>query len=399
MWILPKSCLPKSWIVRGAALLVWICLASGLAAAAGGPHYLVTNDDVPAFFPTSVTFFTVGTGGSLTLKQQVLTGNSGINGGFFGSNRVAVLDSGSTGCVFASEASAGDIVGIVVSTLQVGGSATGSATDTGLSNGIGLAMNSQYLYASFSDSNTIGTFQVLPGCTLSFVNDVSVGGLQGGVIEAMAIHGNMMIATYGDGSIESFDISGGTPVSNGDKQNSTGYVKSVGSTYPTSADITKDGRFAVFGDTSTSTVVEISDISSGKLTKTVYYNLGKAISSSNVMLSPDESLLYISNTQGDVVTAAFFNKTTGRLSGSCASGSLKGYVSNWSYLASLATAGSTGTGGVLYVAEFGAASGIGMIQVSSSGGKCTLKEAANSPVSDPFSTGLLSIGTFPPRSF
>jgi hypothetical protein len=37
--------------------------------------------------------------------------------------------------------------------------------------------------------------------------------------------------------------------------------------------------------------------------------------------------------------------------------------------------------------------------VSSAGGKCMLKEAANSPVADPDSTSLLSIGTFPPRSF
>ena len=107
---------------------------------------------------------------------------------------------------------------VVVSTLTVGGNATGSPTDGGTSNGMGLAMNSQYLYATFTDSNTIGTFQVLPGCSLTFVNDISVSGLAGGIINGMAIHGNMMIATFTDGSIESFDISAGTPLSNGDEQ-------------------------------------------------------------------------------------------------------------------------------------------------------------------------------------
>jgi len=387
------------WCVRGLAALISIFVASGFAAAAGNPHYLVTNDDVPAFFPTSVTFYTVGTGGTLTLKQQVLTGGSGINGGFFGANRVVVLDNATAQCVYASEASNSDIVGIVVSTLQVGGSAVGSTGDTGLSNGIGMAVNAQYLYASFSDSNTIGTFQIQPGCTLTFVNDVSVSGLQGGIVDAMAIHGNMLIATYGDGSIESFDISNGTPVSNGDKQNSTGYIRAQGSSYPTGVDITKDGHFALFGDTSTSDTVEVSDISSGKLTKPVVYNLGAAIGSSNLMLSPDETLLYVSNTQGDVITAAFFDAKTGKLTTGCASGKLKGYVASWSYLASMALDSATGTGGVVYIAEFGTASSVAMIQVTSSAGKCTLTEMPKSPVSDIFSTGLLSIGTFPPRSF
>jgi hypothetical protein len=358
----------KPWLSRGAALLLWICAASGFAAGASGPQYVVTNDDVAPFFPSGVSFYTVGAGGLLTLKEQVETGGSGIGGGYFAANRVTVLDNGSTQCVFASDASTGDIVGISVSTLELAGSASGSPTDTGTTNGIGLAMNTQYLYASFTDSSTIGTFQVQPGCSLSFVNDVTVSGLQGGIISAMAIHGNMLIATYNDGSIESFNISSGTPVSNGDEQNTVGYLKSQGASYPNGIDITKDGHFAIFGD-------------------------------SNLMLSPDETLLYISNTQGDRITAAFFDASTGKLSAGCTSGKLKSYGTSWSYVASLGFETTTGTGGVLYVAEFGAASSIGMIQVTSAGGVCTLTELPSSPVADPNSAGLLSIATFPPRGF
>ncbi len=46
---------------------------------------------------------------------------------------------------------------------------------------------------------------------------------------------------------------------------------------------------AIFGDTSTQIVVEVSDISSGKLTPTVVYTSKAGINSSNVMLSPDET--------------------------------------------------------------------------------------------------------------
>ena len=386
-------------MLRAGALLL-ICLANGLAMAAGsGPHYVVTNDDLVPFFLSGVTFYAVGANGLLTLQQQVGTGGSGIGGGYFSANRVAVLESGTTACVYASNATVGDIVGIDVNTLQIGGSASGSATDAGTTNGIGLAVNANYLYASFTDSSTIATFQLQPGCNLAFVNDVSVSGLQHGIVASMAIHGKIMIAAYGDGSIESFDISNGTPVSNGDKQNTTAFVTSQGASYPNGIDITKDGHYALFGDTSTASLVEVSDISSGKLTKTVRYSLGSGINSSNIMLSPDETLLYISNTQGDSVTAAFFNASTGKLTRGCTSDRLKGYVSSWSYLASLAMETSTGTGRTLYIAEFGSTSGIAMVGVTSSGATCTLKELANSPVADPFSTALLSIASYPPRSF
>jgi 6-phosphogluconolactonase (cycloisomerase 2 family) len=395
----------KSWPIKSrllhiASILVCICSACmPSAAASSGPHYVVTNDDEVPFFISGVTFYSVDSSGLLTLQQQVQTGGSGNGGGYFSANRVTVLDAGTTACVYASEAYKGDIVGIVVSTLQVGGSAFGSLTDTGLSNGIGLAVNAQYLYASFTDSSTIGTFQILPGCSLTFLNDVSVSGLKRGIVAGMAIHGNIMIVTYDDGSIESFDISNGTPVSNGDKQNSTAHASSAGATYPNSIDITQDGHYALFGDTSTSTVVEVSDISSGKLTKTVVYTLGSTINSSNIMLSPDETLLYITNTQGDTVSAAYFDASTGALTAGCTSPPLKNYVSSWSYLATLGLENTTGTGGVLYVAEFGVGSGIAMIGVNSSGGKCTLTELQNSPVADPNSAALLSIATYPPRSF
>jgi sugar lactone lactonase YvrE len=385
----------KSCLLRGAVVVVWICMMNSFAAAAG-QHYLVTNDDNA--FVNSLTFYDIGANGALTLAKQVQTVGAGIGGGYFGSNRVSVLNNDGEECVYASDAS-GDIVGVNVKTLDVSGSAKGSEGDTGNSNGIGLAMNGKYLYASFTDSNTIGTFQIQSRCTLTFVNDISVVGLQAGVIGGMAIGGNTMVVTYGDGSIESFNIASGTPVPNGDEQNSTAYLKSQGATYPTSVEVTKDGHYAIFGDTSTSVVVEVSDISSGKLSAPVLNSLGTSINSSNILLSPDESLLYISNTQGDKITAASFDKSTGQLWLNCYSNRLRGYSSNWSYLATLALATNAGTGGVLYVAEFGGSSSIAMVDVSVTSGKCTMTEATGSPISDPNSSGLLSIGTFPPRSF
>ena len=232
-----------------------------------------------------------------------------------------------------------------------------------------------------------------------FINDVSVAGLAGGIINGMAVHGNMLIATYTDGTIESFDISAGTPISHGDKQFSTATRRLRGATFPNSIDITSDGHFAIFGDTSTSVVVEVSDISSGQLMPTVVHTSDASISSSNIILSPDETLLYVTNTQGDSVTVFFFDKTTGRLSDGCTSGRIRGQSSNWSYLGGLALANPTGDGGGVYVAEYGGSPAIALVKLTVTGHTCSLREAKASPFSDPNSYGLLSIGSFPPRSF
>jgi 6-phosphogluconolactonase (cycloisomerase 2 family) len=386
-----------SWLLRSVALLAGVLALSGLAMA--GTQYVVTSDDSAFPFPAGVSFYTVGTNGGLVFQQQVQTGGFGIGGGYFGMNRVAVLNSSDQQCVYSSEAANGDIVGIAINTLTVGGSASGSETDGGTSNGIGLAMNSNYLYASFSDSNTIGTFQVQSGCGLAFLNDTPVVGLHRGVINGMVIHGTMLIASYTDGTIESFDISGGTPLSNGDKQGSTATATSQDATYANSIDITSDGHYAIFGDTSTALSVEVSDISSGKLAKTKIYQSTASISSSNVLLSPDQTMLYVINTQGAAVSALFFNKSTGKLTAGCTSGALRGQSTNYSYLAGAALISQTGNGGGVYVAEFGGASGIATVTLSVSGQKCSLKETSGSPVFDSNSPGLLSIGTYPPRSF
>src|SRR5258706_2201493 len=184
------------WLRRAASLMASFFALSGLAT--GAPPYVVANDDSPFPFRTGVSFYSVATDGFLTLQDRVQTVGYGVAGGSFGTNRISVLNNASQACVFASSAATGDVIGIDVNTLTVGGSAAGSETDTGAGNGIGLAVNDQYLYAGFTDSSTIGTFKVLSGCGLMFVTDISVGGLRGGVINGMAVPGNILVADFND---------------------------------------------------------------------------------------------------------------------------------------------------------------------------------------------------------
>jgi len=384
----------KLW--AGAVAAIFLLPTSAIGAEKPS-HYVFTNNDPPGKISNSSNFYTIGSGGLLTPKATVTTGFGGIGGGYFGQYKVRALRKGTQQCVYVADASSAQVAGIVVQTLKVAGAFAASNTDDGTSNGVGLALSGHYLFASFTTSNTIGTFKVLPGCKLKFLGDVDANGLNGGSPDGMAVHGNLMVVTYVDGSIESFDVSNGMPVSNGDKQNSTGFEK--GGNLPGGVDITQDGHFAIFGDVSVTTTVEVSDISSGRLTKTSVYRLGSSRNSSSVLLSPDETLLYIGNTQGGKVIAAFFDKTTGTLTKGCSSDFLKGFDTDWAYVGGLATETSSGTGRVVYAAEFGNPGSVAIVHVQSSGGKCTLKESSQSPVSDPQSPGLLSIGVFPPRSF
>jgi hypothetical protein len=367
--------------------------------------YVMTNDD--GLLHSYISFFLAGTSGSnptLTFQTNVNSGGKGIGGGFFGTPRVNLVHDSSAQCAYVANAGTGDVASVNIATETRVGNFFGSATDSGNTNGIGIVLNDNYLYAGYTASNTIGTFAIGAGCQLTFLGDVTAAGLNGGWVGGMAIHGNILVVAYGDGSIQSFNIANGVPMSNNDEQNSTGFAAAY---FPEGVDITQDGHFAIFGDASIPTTIEISDISSGKLTQTVQYTVGTAHSavgpgfnSASVWLSPDESLLYIGNSQGNTVTAAFFNKNTGKISPGCSSAPLTNFYNPWTYVGSLVTRDNTGTGGVLYFAEFApAGSSIGILQVTSNGTTCTLTEPPTSPVTDAFSGGLLSIQAFPPRLF
>jgi WD40 repeat protein len=369
--------------------------SAGSPASTSATSYLITNDDLPPkTAATAGTVFTIASDGTPQNPFKVTLGGSGAGGGYFSSGRVSVLQG--SACAYLSLGGAGEIGGVDIQGMQDVGNFSASSTDSGLDNGIGLVNNGTYLYASYSTSNTIAAFSILPGCALSFLGDISPLGKQLGNVKGMAVHGSILVVAYGDGSIESFNVSGGIPVSNGDLQNATGYITSR---YPAGVDITADGRYAIFGDLSTTTTVEVSDISSGKLSKTVLYDAGSSGNATNIYLSPDSTLLYISNSDVGKITAAFFNAATGRVSPGCTSAKLKGFNTNWLYVSSPVTESNSGTGSVIYVAEFGAISGIAMLDVTSAAGKCTLTERASSPVVSPNSTTLLSIGVYPPRQF
>lgn len=381
------------------ALALAALLGAGVSAAGVG-NFLVTNNDVPPPNPpknyrgSSVTFYTLGAKGALSEKSVVLSGGNGIAGGAFSYSRLAIVPQGEDVCVFVSDAGTSDIAGFSATTRTLMGNFTASTSDLGGTNGIGLAANASYLYAAYSTSSTLATFAIEPGCALSYVSHLKTVGLSSGVVGGMALHGNTLIATYGDGSIASFNIANGAPRGNGDKQYSTGAASDE---LPNGVTISADGHYAIFGDASTVTTIEVSDVSSGKLKPTVVYNLGSAWNSGDVQLSPSNSWIFVTNSSGGRVTAGFFDKTTGKVSSGCSTGPLNRFYDSWLYAGGATLQLGAANNGYLYVPEFGASgfSSIGVVQVTVQGRQCTLSELSSSPVvddSDPAS--LLSIAAY-----
>jgi len=390
-------------------VMVAICLFYPIGLRAETKHYVVTNDDVNG--PNTVTFFLAGgtpLEPKLTQFKNIKTGGKGMGGGYFGIVRQVVVPDGTDECIFVADGGSNDIAAVVFQTQKVVGNFLGSSTDSDGPGGMGLAVhsNDKYVYAAFSASQTIATFRIGSGCRLAFISDVKAVGRNGGFPHGMAAKGNILVVAYGDGSIESFNIQGGPPVSNHDLQLSTGYVED--GEFPDGVDIAKDGHYAIFGDASGGfSEVEISDLSSGKLGKTVKYggpdgSLGKGLAANNVWLSPDETLLYVSDNLSGQVTAAHFNKTAGTLRFACISKPLRGHGTKWTFSSAIATEATTGKGGTVWVAEDSdnsSPSSIGILEVTWQAGKCTLTESSKSPAQDSNSLNLCWLNAFPTRRF
>lgn len=386
-----------------------VCLRAAFAFGGTVPNFVITNDNVKG--PNTVTLYQAeGTqdAPTLTLYRTIETGGTGLGGGFYAQESVVLATDGNKECAYVADAGSNDIAGIKLSfDPVVTGNFAGSTTDNG-SLGIGLATKGQkFLYAAFTGSRTIATFSIEPGCILSFVSDVSAVGLRGGPVNGMKVSRNIMVVAYGDGSIQSFNITEGAPVANNDLQTSQGYRDYYGA--PTGVDITADGLFAIFGDSGAWVTVEVSKLSGGKLAPTIVFGgpqgiLGDGADSSNVYLSPDQTLLYVGLNYSGVLEAANFDSRTGAVSAGCSSTPLVGFGTSFDYTAGLALGSDTGAGGPLYISESSGGldlppSFVGIVNVTENGGTCTLAESTGSPASDPASATLLSLSSYPPRAF
>lgn len=382
-----------------AILFLAFCANSAYAAN----YYVVANNDA---YPTNtVTVFEVS-GTSLVLLTTVPTGGKGLGGGYYAQVRQSVAQAGADTCVFAGDAYSSDIsaMEVIPATpyLKVVSDYTSPDGDNAAYLGLGIITSGGYLYASYTQSATIGVWKIGTGCTLSFVTHLAAGGMSGGVVDGMAVtpNGQYLVTAYADGSVGSYAIGGGN-ISLIGQEVIAG--KNVGAGAKAGAvAISSNGLWAIFADfsTSNSTQLDVAAIgSNGQLAPTVSYggtgSLGAGINSSDLALSPNNNFIYVTDTFSGQETTVAFNSTTGVVTypNACLT-NLKSYNIDWLYVSQVATAVNSGSGEGLYMSEayLDGESYIALLRVNPTTG-CAIEEP-NSPFADNNGGNLESISSY-----
>jgi len=391
MRTLSKTLLQVGVIVTAFALALPNLHAQGTGSLPTG-HYVVTNDDIYRA-PNQATLYKFN-GSALELEEVKSLGTYGwgLGGGLFATTQQAFAVVGTNLCLFVSDPGSDDIEAFNFET-RVG--AYWDRTGSGAYTGISLATHGTTLYAAYSASVNIGVWTINSDCSLTLANvprntptRAPVSGM------AIAPNGDTLVVSYGKQYVDSFAISGTTFTEKGP-------FKSVG--YSGGVDITSDSAFAIIGDTSNNaTEVEVFPIlSDSSLGASDNYNVASGGSdSSNIWLSPDETLLYVSNNYSLQITTLKFKEQAAageRLTFFCITPTLNIPPDDLIYnTGGMATASTSGTGTYLYVAEYGYFSSVALLSLPNEG--CP-KEVSGSPFWNYAGQWAITVSAYPPRPF
>jgi hypothetical protein len=379
------------WIAGMVAIAAMAWLWPAGAQAAGGNAFVITDNDVAG--PNSFSAFKL-TGSSLTFQATLPTGENGIGQTFVALNEVAIFVDSTDQCVFVTDAGSGDIAAF--KEIHNAATKTGSFKDakgSGSTNGIGLAVSGSYLFAAYTASSNIGVWSVEPGCKLKLLGTYKTARAVGGI--RATPNGKTLVVGYDAGvnAVDSFSIG-----VNGKLTEHGPYVATGGAA---GVDITKDSKYAIFGDaTRSATQVEIYPINAnGSLGKDHNFGgdggLGAGVNSNNVWLSPNEKFLFVSNNFSKQVTSLGFSEKPLGLS----------YINittlndRREIIGGITTAMASGNGGFIYVAEATKPnSQIGMLQINADG---STTEVSGSPfvIASGGGHSLESLAAYPPRGF
>ena len=265
-------------------------------------QYLFTNDNVydgNGKTPNSTTALLIGKDGALKLLHTYSTGAESAGGGYFAETPVAYAQTKTNNCLFVSNGGNSTISAFTID-LSNGKLKTvkGSPFSYGESGrqqyGIGLVSgNGTLLFAGNTAYNSISVLKISPGCALKAVKTYSAPGSPDGM--KVTPDGKFLIGAY-LGPIDSFEIN-----------YSSGHLTELGPFNAQGAaagvEISCDGSTAYFGDAGANTQVEVFSISStGALAEINNFTSSHGVNSNNVILSADETRLYVSNTMSNQIT-------------------------------------------------------------------------------------------------
>lgn len=373
--------------------------------------YVVANNDG---YPTNTVSVFKVSGTSLVNVATVDTGGQGLGGGRFSSVTQSIAQDGKNTCVFVGNGYSSNISAMQVIDkkpyLKLVNTYSSPDGGSGLYFGIGLTASNGYLYANNTGNGSsippnIDVWQITSGCTLTFASGYpDTYGLGDGIIDGMAAtpNGQYLIVAYGDGSVGSYSIGGGS-INLLSQELVAGRNVGQGA-YAGSVAISSNGQWAIFGDFSyaNTTELDVAPIASnGDLEPTTSYggtgSLGNGVDSNGISLSPNNQFIYIVDTGTGQETTVSFDSTTGVVTypNNCLT-NLVGYNREWTYASQSAVVANGGSGGGIYISE-GFLSGsqdsyIGLLSVNSKTGCVT--EVPNSPFADANGNALQSITSY-----
>jgi len=392
MQILSKTLIQRGVFVAAFALALPNLHAQGTGSLPTG-HYVVTNNDIYRASNNAALFEFNRSTSELVDVKSLGTGGWGLGGGTFGTTQQAFAVVGTNLCVFVSDPGSDDIGAFNFET-RVG--RYSDVTGSGAYSGISLAIHGTTLYAAYSASVNIGVWTINSDCSLTLAN-APVNTPTRAPVNGMAVapNGETLVVSYGEQKVDSFAMSG-TALTEKGPFNSVGYTAGV--------DITKDSKYAIIGDFSdNATEVEIFPIlSDSALGASDNYNVASGGSdSNNIWLSPDETLLYVSNNVSLQITTLTFDEHAAageRLTFGCITPPLNNPSGGTLYnTGGMATESAFGTGAYLYVAEWGDPSAVALL--SSPKGGCPLTEVPGSPFVNSAGQWAITVSAYPPRPF
>jgi hypothetical protein len=381
----PKNLMKSATLMTLLAALAVLLLLPGSAKA---QTFVYTNDNEAG--PNTVTGFSVGANGALSTitGSPFLTGGTG-GGNSFASNRITVCMVGAFLFVANDGSNDVSVFSINPSTgfLTLVGSpfATGGLSGFGIS--LGATPDNRFLFAANGGSNDISVFSIAANGALTLIpaNQTSLTGQPDGT--KVSPDGKFLsVALPNTNQVAMFSIGSGgtlTPVP-GSPFTAKGTGEEAG------LDINCASNFLFGGEGNlNSTIVDVFSIASnGVLTEISGspFSGGTGRNSNNVLLSPDDRFLFVSN-NGSNQVSVFSVAANGSLTLVTGSPFATGGITP----AGMAT---DAAGKFLFVAN-SASSDVTVFSIASNG---SLSTVTGSPFPTGQGSGLLSLTAFPGKS-
>jgi len=145
--------------------LAVIALFATVSLAQNSGHLLINNDNVSA---NSADIDSVSATGGLTLLKNVVTGGTGLGGGYFAAPRGAVGQN--LKCFFVTDAATSDIATFQIPSLKKTSNFTNASLNGDfLGVGVATSPNGKFLYSAWSGSANVAVMSIASDCSLTLV--------------------------------------------------------------------------------------------------------------------------------------------------------------------------------------------------------------------------------------